>query len=102
MKTLAKTPQSPLSKTKAAGRPVKSLPPYSHTQEKKMSDNNKSGYQLRTDLLGMATGIVVDRHSRLFDNEVMKPEGNREPVAPYTTEDIIVEAEKLYAFVQKK
>ena len=67
-----------------------------------MSDNNKSGYQLRTDLLGMATGIVVDRHSRLFDNEVMKPEGSREPVAPYTTEDIIAEAEKLYAFVQKK
>ena len=67
-----------------------------------MSDNNKSGYQLRTELLGLATGIVVDRNSRLFDNEVMKPEGSREPVAPYTTEDIIVEAEKLYAFVQKK
>jgi hypothetical protein len=66
-----------------------------------MSDN-KNGYQLRTELLGMATGIVVDRHSRLFDNEVMKPEGNRQAVAPYTTEDIIAEAEKLYAFVQKK
>ena len=63
---------------------------------------NKSGYQLRTDLLGMATGIVVDRHSRLFDNEIMKPEHCRKPVAPYTTEDIIVEAEKLYTFVQKK
>ena len=63
---------------------------------------NKSGYQLRTELLGLATGIVVDRNSRLFDNEVMKPEGSRQPVTPYTTEEIIAEAEKLYAFVQKK
>ena len=39
-----------------------------------MSDKNKSGYQLRADMLGMA----------------------------YTTEDVIAEAEKLYAFVQKK
>ncbi len=63
---------------------------------------NKSGYQLRAELLGMATGIVVDRNQRLFDNEVMKPEGSRQPVTPYTTEEIIAEAEKLYAFVQTK
>ena len=63
---------------------------------------NKSGYQLRTELLGMATGIVVDRNQRVFDNELMKPEGSRQPVIPYTTEEIIAEAEKLYAFVQRK
>ena len=67
-----------------------------------MSDSNRSGYELRTDLLGMAAGIVVDRNQRLFDNEVMKPEGNRKPVAPYTTDEVIAEAEKLYQFVQKK
>jgi len=67
-----------------------------------MSDNNKSGYQLRTDLLGMAIGIVCDRTSRQFDNECLRPEGQRSPVQPYTTEDIIAEAEKLYTFVQKK
>tara|TARA_A100001515_G_C4560382_1_gene206390 strand:+ start:150 stop:350 length:201 start_codon:yes stop_codon:yes gene_type:complete len=66
-----------------------------------MSDS-KSGYQLRQELLGMATGIVCDRNNRLFDNEVMKPEGNRQPIMPYTTEEVIAEAEKLYAFVQKK
>ena len=66
-----------------------------------MSDN-KSGYQLRQELLEMATGIVGDRNNRLFDNEVMKPEGSRQPIQPYTTEDVIAEAEKLYAFVQKK
>ena len=67
-----------------------------------MSNSNKSGYQLRADMLGMATGIVCDKVSRQFENEHLKPEGQRQPVAAYTTEEIIVEAEKLYAFVQKK
>jgi len=67
-----------------------------------MGDNNKSGYQLRTELLGMAMGMVADRIGREVENEHFKPEGQRQPVAAYTTEEIIVEAEKLYAFVQKK
>ena len=67
-----------------------------------MGDNNKSGYQLRTELLGMAMGMVADRIGRAVENEHFKPEGQRQPVAFYTTEDIIAEAEKLYAFVQKK
>ncbi len=67
-----------------------------------MGDSNKNGYELRTDLLGMAIGIVSDKVNRQFDNECLRPEGQRTPVAPYTTEDIIAEAEKLYAFVQKK
>jgi len=67
-----------------------------------MGDNNNSGYELRTDLLGMAIGIVSERIRRQFENEHLKPEGTRQPVEPYTTEDIITEAEKLYAFVQQK
>ena len=67
-----------------------------------MSDSKKSGYQLRTDLLGMAIGIVCDKVGRQFENEHLKPEGQRNAVVPYTTEDIIVEAEKLYSFVQSK
>ena len=67
-----------------------------------MSDTNKSGYELRTDLLGMAIGIVDQRIQRLFENEHMKPEDQRCTVDPFTTEDVIAEAEKLYAFVQKK
>ena len=71
-----------------------------------MGDNNKSGYQLRTDLLGMASGIVNDRTNRLEQNEHFLAENDksyqRKPVAPYTAEDVIAEAEKLYAFVQKK
>jgi len=67
-----------------------------------MSDTNKSGYELRTDLLGMAIGIVGERNQRLVENEFLKPEGQRDTVDPYTTEEILTEAEKLYTFVQKK
>ena len=67
-----------------------------------MGDKNKNGYELRTDLLGMAIGIVSDKVSRQFENEHLKPEGQRNAVNPFTTEDVIAEAEKLYAFVQKK
>ena len=67
-----------------------------------MSDSKKNGYELRSDLLGMAIGIVDQKVQRLFENEHMKPEGHRTTVDPFTTEDVIVEAEKLYAFVQKK
>jgi len=67
-----------------------------------MGDNNKSGYELRSDLLGMAIGIVDQRINRMFENEHLKPEGQREAVEPFTTEDVIIEAEKLYRFIQKK
>ena len=67
-----------------------------------MGDNNKSGYQLRQELLGMAMAMVSDRVGRAVENEHFKPEGQRQAIAFYTTEDIIAEAEKLYAFVQKK
>ena len=64
--------------------------------------NSKNGYELRTDLLGMAIGILESRVNRQFGNEHLKPEGTRNAVEPYTTEDAIVEAEKLYQFVQDK
>ena len=63
---------------------------------------SKNGYELRTDLLGMAVGILESRTNRRFDNEHLKPEGQREAVTPYTTEDVLIEAEKLYQFVQNK
>jgi hypothetical protein len=67
-----------------------------------MGDKNKSGYELRSDLLGMAIGILESRNNRQFDNECLKPEGQRAAVNPYATEDVLVVAEKLYDFVQKK
>ena len=72
------------------------------SDSKKNEYPSKSGYELRTDLLGMAQAILGDKVSRLFDNECLRPEGQRQAVTPYTTEDIIAEAEKLYEFIQKK
>jgi len=66
-----------------------------------MSDS-RSGYAIRADLLGMAIGIVESKVSRQFDNECLKPDGQRTPVSPYTTDDVITTAEKLYNFVQRK
>lgn len=63
---------------------------------------NKNAYELRTDLLGMAIGIVEQRISRHFENEHLKPEGQRQAVQPFTTEEVITEAEKLYTFIQQK
>ena len=67
-----------------------------------MGDKNKSGYELRSDLLGMAIGILESRNSRQWENEHLKPEGTRQPVNPFATEDVLVVAEKLYNFVQSK
>jgi len=68
--------------------------------------DNKSGYQLRQELLGMAMGIVSERVSRLEANEHLLAENDkryqRKPIDPFTSEDVIAEAEKLYAFVEKK
>lgn len=65
-----------------------------------MSDSKRSGYAIRADILGMAIGILESRNSRQFENEMMKEEIDREAVNPYATEDVLVVAEKLYAFVE--
>ncbi len=80
-----------------------SQPIITHTRkENKMGKDNKSGYELRTELLGMAIGIVESKVQRQFENEHLKPEGTRASVEPYTTEDVIAEAAKLYDFIQQK
>ena len=70
------------------------------------SDKNKSGYELRTDLLGMAIGICDTQVNRLECNEHFAAENDskyqRKAITPFTTEDVIAEAEKLYTFVQSK
>ena len=67
---------------------------------------NKSGYQLRTELLGMAVGLLETRNARLEQNEHFKAENDRkyqrQVIAPITTEEVIAEASKLYSCVQKK
>ena len=67
-----------------------------------MGDTNKSGYELRTEVLGMAVGILEQRINQQLNNEYFKPEGQRNPVNPYATEDVLIVAEKLMTFVNKK
>ena len=67
-----------------------------------MSNSSKNGYVLRTELLGMAVGILESRVNRQFENAHLKPEGKRSPDQTYTTNDVLEEAEKLYQFVQSK
>jgi len=70
-------------------------------EEKKMSEK-QSGYAIRTDILGMAIGILEHKINVSMQNEHLKPDGKRESVSPYTTEDVVSEAEKLYSFVLNK
>ncbi len=71
-----------------------------------MSNDNKNAYELRTDLLGMAIGILESRNERQETNEHFLAENDeaykRKPISPYATEDVLTVAEKLYEFVQTK
>ena len=71
--------------------------------QRKMNIHPKTDMNSVPSLLGMAQGILSDKVSRQFDNEHLKTDVSQmNAVDPYTTEDIIAEAEKLYAFIQKK
>ena len=70
-------------------------------------------YELRAQLLKQAEGILMHRHQNEYDQarellhiELRKDENFDYSTVTYpklpTTEDIIVEAEKLYKFVQTK
>ena len=67
-----------------------------------MSNTTKSGYEIRSEILGMAIGILENRDARQWENEHLKPQGSRKAVNPYVTEDVLVVAEKLLTFVNKK
>ena len=59
-----------------------------------------NGYELRTGLLGQAQKILENKYH--CEAQQCRDRGIAFTGNPPTTEDIIAEAEKLYAFVQKK
>ena len=63
-----------------------------------MSDSKKSGYAIRTDILGMAIGILESRNDQMRENAHRIDD--KTIISPYTSEEVIAEAEKLYAFVE--
>jgi len=50
----------------------------------------------------MAIGILESRVQRQVENEFLKPEGTRQAINPYATEDVLVVADKLMDFINKK
>jgi len=59
-----------------------------------------SGYRIRLELLELARGILSEKQTLSFELDVKR--GNTRKITPYSSEDVIKEAEKLYKFVQKK
>ena len=72
------------------------------SDNKNNTTNFRSGYEIRESLVGMAIGINQERVQREFENEHLKPEGQRNPVDSYTVDEVLQTAESLYQFVTKK
>ncbi len=67
-----------------------------------MSDNS-TAYEIRRDLLHLAVQVLTDRHRALFENEMMKgSDAAKNPVPPYTLEEVLGHANALYDFVKTK
>ena len=68
--------------------------------------SNKSGFELRTDILGMAMGVLEGNREAKIQSFYSVPEedrkGERHPVIEISSENVIDEARKLYAFVNEK
>jgi len=83
-----------------------------HTQRRNnMSEvKSKTGYEIRTEILGMAQGLLTEKHRNRFqvweqtaerDKETGRVLDTNAPAFPDET-DIIALAEKMYEFVNKK
>jgi hypothetical protein len=65
--------------------------------------NNKSGFELRTEILGMAMGLLEENRAQttnqFYAMEVDQRDGMKLPIIEITPEQVISQAEKLYEFV---
>ena len=69
--------------------------------------SNKSGFEIRADLLGQAQGILEQNYERsrdaVFSHNDSFPQDKRElPVTTITAADVIATAKELYDFVNDK
>jgi hypothetical protein len=72
-----------------------------------MSSGNKSGFEIRADLLGQAQGILQDniqrRRDEVFNHNDSFPTDKKPLVAEeITAQDVISVAKELYDFVNQK
>lgn len=68
--------------------------------------SNKSGFELRTDILGMAMGLLENNREQVMNAHFQLPDEVRKvdecPIINITTDEVIAEAKKLYEFVNEK
>jgi hypothetical protein len=68
--------------------------------------NSKSGFELRTDILGMAMGLLENNREQVMNAHFQLPDDVRKaedcPIIEITTDGVIAEAKKLYEFVNEK
>jgi len=68
--------------------------------------SSKSGFELRTDILGMAQSILIENRDQqtnaFYSRSDEERAGQQAPVIEISSEDVIAEARKLYAFVNEK
>tara|TARA_Y100000034_G_scaffold34357_2_gene42140 strand:+ start:602 stop:796 length:195 start_codon:yes stop_codon:yes gene_type:complete len=64
-----------------------------------MSEKSKSGYELRVEVLHLAKDIV--EHAAHLELAKVA-DGDKSVVKPVTVDAVLIEAERLYEFVQKK
>ena len=68
--------------------------------------NNKSGFELRTEILGMAMGMLEENRSQVANQFYAQTEEQREgkvlPIIEITPEQVIDQAGILYEFVTVK
>ena len=77
-----------------------------HTQENDMSEN-KSGFEIRADLLNQAQGLLENNYQRQVDGIFLHNENNPNdlqslPLRQITGEEVIVVARQLNEFVTEK
>lgn len=78
-----------------------------HTQEKHMSNQGKSGFEIRADLLGQAQGLLEGNYYREVDsinahNDNFPNDKKSLPLREIVGEDVIQVARQLNEFVNEK
>jgi hypothetical protein len=68
--------------------------------------NSKSGFELRTDILGMAMGLLENNREQVTNSFHAMSDNDRQgktaPIIDISPEEVINTAKDLYAFVNEK
>lgn len=80
---------------------------HTHTHRRNiMSTGNKSGFEIRADLLQQAEGLLVTNHQRQIDaiiyNNEFSETKTEVPIFTVSATDVIATARELYEFVNDK